>query len=61
MEHNCIICIYDDRYEVAGPFVSLKALRVYGEWWQAKNGDRPTWQSIYLADPAVEPTVIRPA
>lgn len=61
MKHNCIICIYDDRYEIVGPFASDKALFAYGHWWQAENGDRPTWQSIYLADPRAEHTVIQPA
>lgn len=61
MEHNCIICMYDDRYEIVGPFASRDALVAYGEWWQAANGDRPTWQSIYLAEPRAEPTVIQPA
>lgn len=59
-KHNCIICMYDDRYEIVGPFASEAALCLYGERWQAKNDDRPTWQSIYLADPRAEPTVIQP-
>lgn len=61
MKHNCIICMYDDHYEIVGPFSSVVALCAYGEWWMAANGDRPTWQAIYLADPRAEPTVIQPA
>lgn len=60
MESNCIICMYDDRYEIAGPFASVDALRAYGERWQADNGDRPTWQSVRLADPGAAPRVITP-
>lgn len=58
MKHNCIICMYDDRYEIAGPFATRTALRAYGEEWQARNDDRPTWQSIYLADPHAAPVVV---
>lgn len=60
MDHNCIICMYDDRYEIVGPFASRDELSDWGVAWQARNDDRPTWQSIYLADPAAASIVIRP-
>ncbi len=49
--HNYIVCMYDNKLEIHGPFASTYALVKYGEKWQAKNDDRPTWQSIYLDDP----------
>lgn len=60
MESNCIICMHDDRYEIAGPFPDIDALQAYGEKWQAENGDRPTWQGIYLAEPGAMPKVVAP-
>lgn len=60
MKHNCIICMYDDRYEIAGPFQSDGDLVAYGQRWQDENDDRPTWQSIFLADPGASPRVIAP-
>ena len=60
-KHNCIICMYDDHYEIVGPFTSEDALSAYGKAWQARNGDRPTWQSIFLANPCFGATVIIPA
>lgn len=60
MKTNCIICMYDDRYEIAGPFDSHDALIAYGEKWQADNGDRLTWQSVFLADPGAAPRVVAP-
>lgn len=60
MEHNCIICMYDDHYEIVGPFESVKKLAAWGEQWQEREGDRPTWQSVYLTDPSREPAVIHP-
>ncbi len=60
-EHNCIICMYDDRYEIVGPFATNAAIVAYGEAWQAHNDDRPTWQSIFLANPRAEPRVVTPA
>ena len=61
MGHNYIVCMYDDHYEIVGPFANMDDLSDYGDRWQAANDDRPTWQSIYLADPGVPPTVITPA
>lgn len=58
MDHNCIICMYDDHYEIAGPFASRDELRAFGARWQKANDDRPTWQSIYLADPHAAPRVV---
>jgi hypothetical protein len=60
MEANCIICIYDDHYEVVGPFPDRASLVAFGEKWQEDNGDRPTWQSIYLANPYELPRIITP-
>lgn len=60
MEHNYIICIYDNDYEIMGPFSSRADLVAAGERWQAMNGDRPTWQSVYLADPHAAPRVMQP-
>ena len=60
MQQKYIICLYDDRYEVVGPFDSIDALQAYGEKWQAENEDRPTWQSLRLDDPHAIPVVIAP-
>jgi hypothetical protein len=60
-KHNYIICIYDDHYELRGPFRSQRTLEAAGEKWQRENGDRPTWQSVYLADPTIRPTIISPS
>lgn len=49
--HNYIICMYDDHLKIVGPFKSTLHLNRWGERWQAANGDRPTWQSIYLRNP----------
>lgn len=59
-KHNYIICIHEDRYEIIGPFSSMDDLDKWGMKWQAKNGDRATWQSIYVADPHAAPVVITP-
>lgn len=56
MTENCIICMYDDRYEIVGPFDSVDEIVAYGERWQKENGDRPTWQALYLAEPDAMPT-----
>lgn len=58
-EHNCIICVYDDKYEVIGPFESIADLRTWREKWQAQH-DRPTCQSVYLADTRAPYCVINP-
>jgi hypothetical protein len=60
MKANCIICVYDDRYEIVGPFKSDAALNYWGGQWQRRNGGDPRWQSIYLADPAAMPKVVTP-
>jgi len=60
MKPNCIICMFDDAYEIAGPFATLAELQTYGERWQLRNGDRPTWQSVYLADPHAAPRIVTP-
>ena len=60
MEHNCIICMQDDAYEIRGPFDSREALVAAGEKWQAEHDDNPRWQSVYLADPHEAPRVIAP-
>lgn len=61
MEPNCIILMYDDRYEIMGPFKTHDDLVANGQRWQAENGDRPTWQSIFLADPGGTPHLIAPS
>jgi hypothetical protein len=60
MQHNCIICISDDHYQIVGPFASRADLVAYGCKWQAENDDDPRWQSIYLADPNAPPIVVAP-
>ena len=60
-EHNYIICMYDDHYEIVGPFVSQFSLSEWGDTWQEQNDDRPTWQSIYLDNPRALPVLISPA
>ncbi len=60
-QHNYIICMYDDHYEIAGPFSTLAELVEWGGLWQRDNDDRPTWQSIYLDNPLAVPVLIRPA
>lgn len=52
--------MYDDRYEIAGPFATTKELCDWGDMWQNVNGDHPTWQSLYLDDPHKLPIVINP-
>lgn len=60
MEANCVILMYDDHYEIAGPFKTRDDMITYGQRWQFENGDRPTWQSIFLADPGRAPRLIAP-
>lgn len=60
MEHNCIICMSDDSYQIVGPFPSREALVSYGRRWQSENGDDPRWQSIHLAAPAAAPKHVTP-
>lgn len=61
MDHNYIICMYNDRYEIAGPFATTNEFCNWGDRWQVRNGDRPTWQSIHLDDPNAPPVVITPS
>lgn len=60
LQHNFIICIYDDHYEVVGPFTTIEALQHWGTMWQQNNDDRPTWQSLYLDDTSLEPQFVEP-
>jgi hypothetical protein len=59
-EPNCVICIYDDGYEVAGPFASYDAACEYGRKWQEENGDDPRWNTVYLEDPDAPVNRVRP-
>lgn len=43
MEANCVMCLYDDHYEIAGPFNDHDALIAWAEAWQERNSDDPRW------------------